>query len=262
MQSTPYRWTFGDGRTVVVKTHETAPSDWFDKEAEGLRTLAQHALRVPAVIASGPGYLVLEDLGATTPDGGGTPQAWEHFGRALAQLHRVSSDRHGWAHDNYLGILPQTNGQHEDGIEFFIEHRVLRYYPEWGCEKYLTPQDRRAIENICNELRRNAPHEKPSLLHGDLHSGNTLARATANEIATFDPAVYFGLREVELSLAEQFGGFPEPFWRAYDETFPLAAGWKDRLPLYRLKEHLGLIAQFGIQDWYFNDFRALLARFA
>lgn len=260
MQSTPVRWRFAEGPSVVVKTHATAPVDWFTQEAAGLVTLREHGMRVPTVVAAGEGYLVLEDLGAALPEGEGSVAAWEAFGRSLAGLHRGTAPRFGWETDNYLGIMPQRNAWADDGVAFFVEHRALRYLSEPGCERCLTADDRRGVERLLRRLEREAPREAPALLHGDLHCGNVLARSEVDEVVTYDPAVYYGLREAELSLVAQFGGFPEPFWRAYEEAFPLADGWRERLGLYEIKEYLGLIAQFGEEHGFLPGLRDLLAR--
>jgi protein-ribulosamine 3-kinase len=84
---------------------------------------------------------------------------------------------------------------------------------------------------------------KPSLLHGDLWSGN--AGFTAEGPVVFDPAVYYGDREADLAMAELFGGFPREFYRAYAESFPLEEGYERRKTLYKLYHLLNHLNLFG-----------------
>ena len=84
---------------------------------------------------------------------------------------------------------------------------------------------------------------QPSLLHGDLWSGN--AGFTPDGPVIFDPAVYYGDRETDLAMTELFGGFPREFYRAYDEAFPLQPGYEQRKHLYNLYHLLNHLNIFG-----------------
>ncbi len=46
---------------------------------------------------------------------------WQQFGRQLAQMHENSvTNKFGWAHDNYLGSLQQSNKQHAR-FQYFLD---------------------------------------------------------------------------------------------------------------------------------------------
>lgn len=61
-----------------------------------------------------------------------------------------------------------------------------------------------------------------------------------------DPASSYGDREMDMAMTELFGGFPEVFYRAYNEAYPLNhAGYKERKPLYQLYYLLVHLALFG-----------------
>ena len=82
---------------------------------------------------------------------------------------------------------------------------------------------------------------QPSLLHGDLWSGN--AGFTAEGPVVFDPAVYYGDREADLAMTELFGGFPQAFYHGYDTAWPLDPGYrvrKQRYNQYHLLKHMNL----------------------
>ncbi len=74
---------------------------------------------------------------------------------------------------------------------------------------------------------------EPSLLHGDLWSGNVAATANATPVV-FDPAVYVGDREADVAMTELFGAFPRDFQAAYRAAWPLDAGYAVRRELYNL----------------------------
>jgi len=84
----------------------------------------------------------------------------------------------------------------------------------------------------------------PSLLHGDLWSGNYAFDAQGRPVI-FDPAVYFGDRETDLAMTELFGGFPAAFYAAYNAAWPLDAGYATRKTLYNLYHILNHFNLFG-----------------
>lgn len=83
------------------------------------------------------------------------------------------------------------------------------------------------------------------MLHGDLWSGNILARR-GRIVATLDPAIYYGHPEVELAFTTLFGTFGEPFFAAYAELAPIAPGFHElRRDLYNLYPLLVHVTLFG-----------------
>jgi fructosamine-3-kinase len=89
-----------------------------------------------------------------------------------------------------------------------------------------------------------AEEDGPSLLHGDLWSGNVLS--ASSEPALIDPAVYRGHREADLAMAELFGGFDARFHAAYREAWPLLPGYAEtRRPIYQLYYLLVHVNLFG-----------------
>src|SRR5215468_10818973 len=102
-----WRLESGDDR-YFVKSHLASRLAMLEAEEDGLRDLSRAgAIRVPMpVVCASAGeyaFLALEwlDFGH-----GGRDAA---LGSALAQLHRVTADRHGWRRDNTIGATPQDN---------------------------------------------------------------------------------------------------------------------------------------------------------
>jgi fructosamine-3-kinase len=85
---------------------------------------------------------------------------------------------------------------------------------------------------------------KPSLLHGDLWSGNVGADPKGNPVV-FDPACYFGDREADLAMTELFGGFTKDFYAGYDAIYPLDPDYNTRKAFYNLYHILNHLNLFG-----------------
>lgn len=231
-------------RAYFVKLNLAERMAMFEAEAMGLRQIADtRTIRVPQPVCWGvegsSSYLVLEwlDLGY------GTHSSWQMMGRNLAKLHLVTSDNgFGWDQNNTIGATPQINHWSTSWVDFFVKHRIgyqLQLAQRRGGH---FPNGERLLETIPELLAQH--HPKPSLVHGDLWSGNA-AITDLGEPIIFDPAVYFGDREVDLAMTELFGSFPTDFYRAYNEVFPLNAGYQQRKVLYNLYHILNHFNLFG-----------------
>ena len=86
--------------------------------------------------------------------------------------------------------------------------------------------------------------EPPARLHGDLWGGNVIVDDQGGP-CLIDPAVYGGHREMDLAMMRLFGGFSPRVFAAYEESFPLAPGAHERVPLYQLWPLLVHVALFG-----------------
>jgi protein-ribulosamine 3-kinase len=227
---------------------EGAPSraDAFAAEAEGLEALRPH-IRVPQVLdrgmRNGKAFILLEHLDLKAGD-------FAQLGRVLAKLHRQTAPRFGWARDNYIGLGRQRNGWCNDWAEFWRTRRLL---PQID----LASRNGFGVEMPTLTLLENH-RPPPSLLHGDLWSGN--AGFTEEGPVVFDPAVYYGDREADLAMTELFGGFPKQFYQAYDEAFPLPAGYEQRKHLYNLYHLLNHLNIFG--GGYLSQVKATLGLLA
>jgi len=228
-----YRVVIG-GRRRFLKTNSAEYADAFAAEADGLAALRNAGLRAPEPlaqgVAGGQAYLLLEYLELK---GKGDFAA---LGRMLAAAHRAPGPRFGWSRDNYIGATPQQNDWADDWTEFWRERR-LRPQLELARSRGFD------LGNVALDAVPENHRPQPSLLHGDLWSGN--AGFTAEGPVVFDPAVYYGDREADLAMTELFGGFPREFYKAYDETFPLPDGYERRKHLYNLYHLLNHLNLFG-----------------
>jgi len=240
------RADLADGRTVFVKSHEQPPIGMFAAEADGLAWLAPGPLRVPRVLAAGEKWLALEWL-----DLEGRPDP-ATFGRGLAELHLLGAPSFGYARDNFLATLPQDNTAELDWPSFYVERRLRPL-----CTRAGLGVDRE-LDALRARVDRFGPPEPPARLHGDLWWGNVAACGGAPVI--LDPAVYGGHREVDLAMLALFGDVPEALIAAYCEVWPLADGWRERVPLYQLYPLAAHACLFG--GGYGAEVRRVLASLA
>lgn len=232
------------GDTRFLKLNDARYADAFAAEADGLQALKAIGLRVPEPlghgVAAGRAYLLLEYL-----DLGGRAD-FAALGRMVAEGHKNTGARFGWARDNYIGTTPQANGWSDSWGEFWRERRLrpqIELARRNGFDLALPP---------LKILEKHQP--RPSLLHGDLWSGN--AGFTADGPAVFDPAVYYGDREADIAMTELFGEFAPEFYEAYGSVWPLDSGYRERRHAYNLYHLLNHLNLFG--GGYLAQVRATL----
>lgn len=242
-----FRLRATDGREWFLKTnHLPAAASMFKTEAQGLALLgASRVIRTPKTFGhgsteNGHAYLLMEYIAP----GYKNRLFWENFGRALANLHGNTSAKFGFAHDNFIGSLPQSNTRHTTWQEFYTEERL---WPQMlmACEKgYFDKTAERQLDHLCQQLGWLCPEEPPALTHGDLWSGNYLCDALGKPVL-IDPAAAFTHREVDLAMSRLFGGFEAAFYKAYEEAWPLEAGFEKRVKVYQLYYLLVHVNLFG-----------------
>ncbi len=249
---------FADETSVFVKTARSIQG-MFEAEARGLRELASAGvIRVPRVLAVGDDALVLERINPAAEK----PGFFESFGRAFSRLHQHRGAVHGFPGNNFIGSTPQINTPLEapGWPEFFLQQRLrfqVRLTVSNGFGGELESLLDRAEDKIAGLLGESV--EAPSLLHGDLWSGNFMTD-DQGEACLIDPAVYYGHREADLAMTRLFGGFPVDFYGAYEELTPLAPGHRQRLPVYQLYHLLNHLNLFG--KAYFAQCRQILGSLA
>jgi len=239
-----YRLEGTDGARYFLKFNEARHLPMFVAEAAGLEAIAAtNTIRVPRAFvhgnADGQSYLVLEHLDLKSRGDA------RLLGEQLAALHRCEAPCFGFAQDNFIGTTPQPNTWANEWITFWRERRLgfqLRLAEENGYGGQLQHLGERLSEALPVFFADYTP--RPSLLHGDLWSGNHAFLADGTP-AIFDPAAYYGDRECDLAMTELFGGYSADFYAAYRAAYPPDAGYSTRRDLYNLYHILNHTNLFG-----------------
>lgn len=247
-------------RTLFVKSNaKSRYPGMFEAEIEGLDLLRKNSdFFIPqthgVVEVDNHAFLFMEYLDSAVPN----EDFWESFGRRLADLHSHSSDSFGLPSQNYIGSLPQDNSSSYSWIEFFANYR-LRPLIRMAVDSHaLTSSDLIMFESLEKKLEDYFPSEAPSLLHGDLWSGNYMCSADG-EPCLIDPAVYYGHRYMDLGMMKLFGGFDQKAMISYAEVFPLEPSWNEGTEVANLYPLLVHLVLFG--GGYLGSVRNVLKSF-
>ena len=217
------------GEYYFLKWNQRTPKNMFEAEANGLKLLAsaESGLVIPEVYLIGDDFLLMEFL---QENNFGNSYV---FGTQLAQLHRKSNELFGLDHSNYIGRLPQSNRYHAEWLEFFVRERLEPQVKMAIDAGKLNVDFHRIFDRVMNYTYVIFPDEPPALLHGDLWAGNYMF-TQKGETAIYDPAVYFGHREMDIAMTKLFGGFDAEFYHGYNDIYPLESGFEERLKLCNL----------------------------
>jgi fructosamine-3-kinase len=232
--------------SYFAKLNRPDQIDMFEAESAGLIDLAStKTIAVPQIICWGTttshSYLVLENLDLRHKNNG-----WA-MGMSLAALHRFPQDnsaercqqKFGWHRDNRIGSTPQINSWKSNWVEFFRDYRLAYQFELAGWSQFPHAQE------LLDRLPLLLNHQpQPALVHGDLWSGNA-SFTKAGVPVIFDPAVYWGDREVDIAMTELFGGFPADFYRGYESVYSLEPGYEQRKTIYNLYHILNHYNLFG-----------------
>ena len=251
------------GKVYFLKQLRGSSSGAFDAEERGLKELCKSGtVNVPEVVCKGPDFLLLQWIEAGYSR---SSSSMEMLGRQFAELHRYRGNKFGFSEDNLLGDSPQSNKPSKEGglnwSVFYAENR-LEFQTSLAVKNgYATPEMRNLMENLIKKVPDliSGTEEEPSLLHGDLWSGNYLI--DERDIPwLIDPAVYYGHREADLAMTSLFGGFSNTFYSAYKSAYPMAPGYTEREPLYQLYHLLNHLNLFG--TGYYGQVISILRRYA
>lgn len=230
----------------------------FKNEETGLNVITNtNTIKTPKVIAQGQlendAFIVLEWIDNSVPNYNG----WENFGHQLASLHGNTRQVYGFAENNFIGSLNQSNSDHTTWVDFYINERLNPQLKKAATEGLLF-ESVAQFEKLFKKLPDLIPEEQPALLHGDLWSGNVMF-ANSEEPYLIDPAVYYGQREMDVAMTFLFGGFNDKFISAYNNEKPLLAGWEDRIPLMQLYPLLVHVNLFG--SAYTDSVKSIINKF-
>ncbi len=238
-----FRLESGDEK-YFVKLNRAELLGMFEAEKAGLDAIRlSHTIRVPEVMRtgqdSGYAFIVMEwiELGGHSDVG--------RFATELAAMHGSLEGQFGFECDNTIGSTPQSNNRTDDWIEFWRCQRLgfqLELAEQNGLAAALIDAGHRLLQDLDKFFDVYQP--RPSLLHGDLWSGNH-GTDLQGEPVIYDPACYYGDHEVDLAMLELFGNPGAQFFAVYAESFPIDSGYTRRRELYNLYHILNHALLFG-----------------
>jgi fructosamine-3-kinase len=199
-------------------------------------------------------FLILEFIESKSP----SSHDFKTLGTKLAELHQITSDVFGLDEDNFIGSLFQSNKQNTSWVEFYTNERLL---PQLQLAKQhdLLSDNECPSEIVITEILGNLfQNVKPSLLHGDLWSGNYLIAKDGTPYL-IDPATYYGHHEVDIAMSKLFGGFGEDFYKAYYNILTTDTKTNSRLEIYQLYYLLVHLNLFGKS--YYSSVNRILKKY-
>ena len=230
-------------RTVVIKlNNDKFLNQILEKEKRGLELLSKSTFIIPKPIKTGIfkeiEYLIMNYIEI------GSNLNWAIFGEKLAQLHHIKGKYFGLDYNNYIGTLVQANTQSDVWIEFYAEHRLLALSTIARDQGLFEKKHCVWMEILCQKLDEIIPKCNPSLIHGDLWSGNLLSNISGQPVL-IDPSVYFGHPEMDWAMLGLFGNYPKLAMNCYQEINPLENGFNKRRDIHQLYPLLVHLILFG-----------------
>jgi len=227
--------------------------DLFRREANGLKELSKaKCIRVPEVYMAELDFLLTEYI----ETGIRNREFFQEFGKQFSELHRFKAKSFGFFEDNFIGANKQINrpinNNEKDWCNFYFTNRLefqMKLAEKNGYADTRLINEFTKLENKISDIL-NGSEEKPSLLHGDLWSGNYMCGQNSDAVL-IDPAVYYGHREADLAMCKLFGGFSPEFYISYNESYPLKEGYQYRENIYILYHVLNHLNLFG--HGYYNQ---------
>ncbi|MEW6991489.1 fructosamine kinase family protein [Colwelliaceae bacterium 6441] len=249
-------WISNYHQHYFVKINDKSHLSHFESEAYALAQIkSSHQICCPDVIAIGTtldkSFLVLSYIPFETPD----HNDWYQLGQQLAHMHKSETHgQFGWQHDNYIGDTIQPNKWQSNWRTFFAEQRI-GWQLQLLNEKSIRLGDIDYISQVCHDALLHHQVE-PCLVHGDLWQGNMGFYDHSPII--FDPACYYGDREVDIAMTELFGQLPDEFYDGYQAEFPLSSKYEQRKLVYNFYHILNHANLFG--GVYIDQSKAALSR--
>jgi len=240
--------TLAGGRRAFAKVaaaQDPAPAGLaaaFAAEASSLRWLAEaDAVPVPEVLAVTGEALVISMI----PPGHASPSAAFGFGAALARMHAAGAAEFGAPWRGFIASLPLDNTPAAAWPHWYARRRLQPYLKMAVDAGALRPEDGRLVDAVIDRIDSLAgPAEPPSRIHGDCWAGNVLWSDDRGWL--IDPAAHGGHRETDLAMLALFGApHLDRILVGYNDTAPLAPGWRSRVPLHQLHPLLVHACLFG-----------------
>lgn len=263
-----YGLTLNNGQKIFMKANAKENASFFTAEALALSAIeSTKTIKTPKILCTGTdageevgySFLFLEYIDPAPK----VKNYWSVFAQELAAMHKADTQKFagekkfGFLQDNFIGARKQENNNSDSWIEFFRDSRLAPQFKE--ADSYFDTNERKLATKLLDHIEEYLIEpESPSLLHGDLWSGNAMC-GSDGKAWLIDPASYVGHAEADLAMTELFGGFEPAFYDAYKEANPLQPGYEERRDLYNLYHLLNHLNMFGAN--YLNPVKSILEEY-
>lgn len=245
-----------DNKEYFMKVQPNKGKQFFEHEVEGINKLNQRCL-TPQIVTygeiNGDGYLIQNWLDLS-PIGD-----QNKLGKILANVHKDIGPNYGLNHNFDLGKIPKNNHWQDNWSSFFINQRLSPIIQMAIDKGLINSNEINKFNNVIDYFQFDMKnHESvPSLLHGDLWSGNF--SFFDGKPILIDPDVFYGDREFDIGVSSVFGGFNSDFYESYNQSFPLDEGWQRRIKYYQLYYLTAHLVMFG--QMYLPSVNSILNKF-
>ena len=228
------------GLNIFAKYQDIANNNLINQANELI--LLSESMNTPKVLGFSKKCLLLEWINTSHNS---NHQA--EIGVALAKLHKCTNRYFGFNYDNTIGEMAQYNAVNQSITSwsyFFWKYRLLFQIQYALKNKRINRNEYTKLLLIKSKLKNLFSSSiKPSLLHGDLWTGNVISGK--NGPVFIDTSCYYGHSEADLALTYMFGGFNNDFYSSYEVYNPLESGYEQRKPIYMLYHYLNHLNIFG-----------------
>ncbi|APY11741.1 fructosamine kinase [Seonamhaeicola sp. S2-3] len=245
-------------QNYFIKINTSDKLSMFKEEVNGLKAIANtKTIATPKIYQYGTfnnkSFVLMAWIDTKTP----TSKDLKTLGTQLANLHKSTATHFGFKNDNFIGSLPQSNKKHQNWTNFYVEERLQPQLKLAKSKQLLNPAEIPSTNQLKNILKPLFTDVKPSLLHGDLWSGNYIIASNGTPYL-IDPAVYYGHNEVDIAMTKLFGGFSNDFYNAYFKIFPANSNTNQRIEIYQLYYLLVHLNLFGSS--YYGSVKSILKK--
>ena len=238
---------FKNGKKVFAKSNHIDNINMFKFERECLLLLKKFANEAYLFVPKPLDLIIYQNISILFIEWIDIEQSQQNLlGKGLALLHKSSAEENtkkfGWEEEGFIGSNTQIRGWERNWGKFFVDFRLrpqLLKAAKWGIKIDYYEEVLIYLSSYLNNH-----HPRVSLVHGDLWSGN--CGGTKNALGSlYDPASYWGDREVDIAMTKLFGGFNKEFYKGYEEIWPLDKFSEERTEIYNLYHLLNHANIFG-----------------
>ncbi len=123
---------------------------------------------------------------------------------------------------------------HFHGVNFYTGERILKLAVKAFEKGLLESRHLSLAERLCKRLTRNFPWKSLQRCFMVICGTEISFVGQNGRVAVFDPAVYYGSREMDLAMSRLFGGFDQKFYESYHFISRLPKVGKSRVELCQL----------------------------